>query len=67
MSIYYRAFLKCKSCGFMLTTLNQASREINVCPSCEESNIDYATKANRERYAKELFEELNDMLKEDQI
>jgi transcription initiation factor IIE alpha subunit len=57
MSFYRRYFFKCTECGFMLSLLGQANREVECCPSCEGS-LDYAPKKDRENYIQSLRDEL---------
>lgn len=66
MSIYTRHFFKCKSCGYKQTNLAQVNRILEgPCPDCGDDNVDYMKKADRDEYARDLFEELKDMLEEE--
>ena len=59
---FSRFFFKCKDCGFMFTTVTQINMPLEGgCPSCGGENVDYAPKADREQYARDLFEELEHM------
>jgi transcription initiation factor IIE alpha subunit len=59
MSFYRRYFFKCTECGFMLSLLGQANREIEYyCPCCE-GDLDYAPKKDRDDYIQKLKDELN--------
>lgn len=59
MSVYYRHFFKCKSCGFMFTNVQQEDVEISGdCPVCEEGTVDYAPKNARMDFVRALLTEL---------
>lgn len=60
----HRAFFKCKECGFMLTNATQFNRTIECCPACESGNIDYAPKQDRERFIRDMRDEMDELLKD---
>lgn len=57
----WKNFLKCGECGFkftMLTPTNIDLEEIDVCPHCGDSELDYMPNAERKEYIQELRKEL---------
>lgn len=60
MSIYARGFFKCTDCGFMLNILGQATKQPETCPCCQ-SDLDYASNKDREKYIEDLKGELKYM------
>jgi transcription initiation factor IIE alpha subunit len=65
MSFYSRYFFKCRDCGFMLSLLAQANKEITgCCPSCGE-DMDYAPKKDWEKYIEDIKFEIANMDDED--
>lgn len=65
MDFLRRFFFKCTECGFMLSLLGQANREVECCPSCCEGTLDYATKKDRDDYIQRLTDEIEDLNKKD--
>ena len=63
MSNWVRAFLQCREmeCRFVFTTIGQENFDVQSCPACGETSIDYAYKNDRTKFAKALYEELKEM------
>lgn len=66
-SFFVRYFFKCDTCGFLLSLLAQANRQVeHTCPCCGEGDLDYASQADRKRYVRALRSELED-IKDDEL
>lgn len=63
--LFMRSFFMCRGCNFVWTTLGQANHDIEgYCPSCGESDFDYAPKSAREKFIQGIKAELEVFEKE---